>query len=93
MLSQIHVRWMVIYRVDNAIHRINLHPAHKAIGFPNNAYPLGSDLSVGLSFPKFEQPGLMYKLTNAGDFFSFSSFFFYANKYKKQTLFKVRYYT
>ena len=30
LVSQINIRWMVIYLVDNAVHRINLH-AHKRI--------------------------------------------------------------
>ena len=36
----------VVQKVVKAIHRINLYPVHKAIGFPN-AYPLDSDLSGG----------------------------------------------
>ena len=36
----------VVQNVDNAIHRINLYPVDRAIGF-HNTYPLDSDLSGG----------------------------------------------
>ena len=42
--------------MDNAIHRINHYPLDSAISFATT-YPLGSDLSVGLRNPTFEQPG------------------------------------
>ena len=33
--------------MDSAIHRMNLYPVDNAVGFPNNTYPLDSDLSGG----------------------------------------------
>ena len=36
----------VVQKLDSTIHRINLYPVDKAIGFPNT-YPLDSDLSGG----------------------------------------------
>ena len=38
------IRWIVIYPVDSAIHRINHYPLDNAIGAPDT-YPLDSDLS------------------------------------------------
>ena len=35
---------LVVQKVDNAIHRINLYPVDSAIVFPNT-YPMDSDLS------------------------------------------------
>ena len=36
----------VVEKMDSAIHRINLYPVDRAIGFPNT-YPLDRDLSDG----------------------------------------------
>ena len=44
MVSPILLRWIVIYPVDNIIHRINLYPVDLAIGF-SNTYLLDIDLS------------------------------------------------
>ena len=49
----------VLQKVDSAIQRINLYPVDNAIGFPNT-YPLDSDLSGGLRYLTFEQPGPGY---------------------------------
>ena len=43
-----------VQKVDDTIHRINLHPVDSATGFPNT-YPLDSDLSCGKRYPSFEQ--------------------------------------
>ena len=42
---------LVIQKVDNAIHWINLNPVDNAVGV-NNTYPLDSDLSGLLRFIK-----------------------------------------
>ena len=47
---------LVIQKVDNAIHCINLYPAHNAVGI-HNTYPLDSELSGGLCYRTFNQPG------------------------------------
>ena len=46
----------VVQRLDNAIRWINHYPADSMVGFVNT-YPLDSDLSSGLRYPAFEQPG------------------------------------
>ena len=46
----------VVQRLDNAIHRINHYPADSVVCFVDT-YPLDSDLSGGLRYPAFEQPG------------------------------------
>ena len=46
----------VVRKADSAIHRINHHPADSMVCFVNT-YPLYSDLSGGLRYPAFEQPG------------------------------------
>ena len=47
---------LVIQKVDNAIHWINLYPVDKAVGI-HNTYPLDNDLSGLLCHRKFEQLG------------------------------------
>lgn len=49
----------VVWRVDKAIHWINLYPLDSAIHFVY-IYPLDSNLSIGLSYLPFEQPCLYY---------------------------------
>ena len=44
------------YIVDSAIHQINRYPVDGAMGFPNT-YLRDDDLSDGLCYPTFEQPG------------------------------------
>ena len=44
----------VVQKVSNAIHGINLHPMHSAIGFPST-HPLDSHLSSGKRYPAYEQ--------------------------------------
>ena len=44
----------VVWKVDNAIHWINLFPVDNAIDFPN-IYPLDSNLSGGWHYLAFEQ--------------------------------------
>ena len=51
-----HALAPVVQKVDSAIHRIKICLVDNAIGFPNT-YPLDSDLSGGLRYPTFEQPG------------------------------------
>ena len=46
----------VVQKVDNAIHRINLHPVDNPNDF-FNTYPLDSDLSGGERYPTFAQSG------------------------------------
>ena len=46
----------VVQKVDNAIRRINHYPVDSVVCFVNT-YPLDSDLSGGLRYPAFEQPG------------------------------------
>ena len=46
----------VVRKMNNAIHGINLYPKDNSIGFPN-IHPLDSNLSGGLGYPAFEQPG------------------------------------
>ena len=48
---------LVVQRLDNAIHRINHYPVDKCEQ-NKPRYPLNSDLSGGLRYPAFEQPGL-----------------------------------
>ena len=55
----------VVQRVESPIRRINLHPVDIAINFPNT-YPLDSDLSSGLHYPTFEQPGPGLEAFRAG---------------------------
>ena len=45
-----------VWKVDNAIHWINLFPVGKAIHFPY-IYSRDNDLSDGQRYPTFEQPG------------------------------------
>ena len=47
---------LVIQKVDNPIHWINLHPVDSAVGI-HNTYPLDNDLSGLLRYQTFEQPG------------------------------------
>ena len=47
---------LVIQKVDNVIHCINHYPADNAVGI-HNTYPLDSDLSGGLRYSTFNQPG------------------------------------
>ena len=42
--------------LDNTTHRIKIYLVDNAIGFPDT-YLLDSDLSSGLRYPTFEQPG------------------------------------
>ena len=46
----------VVWKVDNAIHRINHYPVDSVVCFVYT-YPLDNDLSVGLRYPAFEQLG------------------------------------
>ena len=46
----------VVQTLDSAIQRINHYPADKYYG-NQLRYPLDSDLSGGLRYPTFEQPG------------------------------------
>ena len=56
ILVKVTVHAPVVRKMNNAIHQINLYPKNNSIGFPNT-YPLDSDLSGGLRYPAFEQPG------------------------------------
>ena len=47
---------LVVWRMDNAIHWINLYPMDNAMRFATT-YPLDSDLSVGYCYPPFLQLG------------------------------------
>ena len=47
---------LVIQKVDNPIHWINLNPVDSAVGI-HNTYPLDNDLSGLLRYQTFEQPG------------------------------------
>jgi len=55
---------LVLRKVDNAIHWINLYPMGKAIHFPY-IYPLDKDLSNGWRYPTFEQPGERKQICSA----------------------------
>ena len=46
----------VVQTLESAIHWIKIYPVDNAIGLPNT-YQLDSDLSGGLRYPTFEQPG------------------------------------
>ena len=46
----------VVQTLDSVIHQINHYPAYKYYG-NQLRYPLDSDLSGGLRYPTFEQPG------------------------------------
>ena len=46
---------LVIQKVDNAIHWINLNPVDNAVGI-HNTYPLDNDLPGLLRYKTFEQP-------------------------------------
>jgi len=46
----------VVQTLDSAIHQINHYPADSVIDFPTT-YAMDSDLSGGLRYPTFEQPG------------------------------------
>ena len=45
-----------VQKVESAIHQINRYPVDGAMGFPNT-YLRDDDLSNGLCYPTFEQPG------------------------------------
>ena len=45
-LTQPILQALVVQKVDNTMHWINLYPLDSAIGF-SNTYPLDSDLSCG----------------------------------------------
>ena len=47
---------LVIQKVDNPIHWINLNPVHSVVGI-HNTYPLDNDLSGLLQYKTFEQAG------------------------------------
>ena len=47
--------YVVVQKVDNAIHRINLYPLYPRHNFPN-IDPLDDDLSDGQLYPTFKQP-------------------------------------
>ena len=56
MMSDVRRLAPVVQTLDSAIHRINHYPADKYYG-NQLRYPLDSDLSGGLRYPTFEQPG------------------------------------
>lgn len=56
---------LVVQRLDNTIHRINLHPVNSAAHF-FDTYLLVSDLSVGQNFPHFEQQDTGVQLNYKG---------------------------
>ena len=47
---------LVIQKVDNPIHWINLNPVDSVVGI-HNTYPLDNDLFGLLGYKTFEQPG------------------------------------
>ena len=55
-MSESNLQALVIQKVDNPIHWINLNPVDSVVGI-HNTYPLDNDLSGLLRYKTFEQPG------------------------------------
>ena len=55
-MTESNLQVLVIQKVDNPIHWINLNPVDSAVGI-HNTYPLDNDLSGLLRYQTFEQPG------------------------------------
>ena len=55
-VTESNLQALVIQKVDNPIHWINLNPVHSAVDI-HNTYPLDNDLSGLLQYKTFEQPG------------------------------------
>ena len=55
-MTESNLQALVIQKVDNPIHWINLSPVDSAVGI-HNTYPLDNHLSVLLRYKTFEQPG------------------------------------
>ena len=55
-MTESNLQVLVIQKVDNPIHWINLNPVDSAVGI-HNAYPLDNDLSGLLRYETIEQPG------------------------------------
>ena len=55
-MTESNLQVLVIQKVDNPIHWINLNPVDSAAGI-HNTYPLDNDLSGLLRYQTFEQPG------------------------------------
>ena len=54
-MTESNLQVLVIQKVDNPIHWINLNPVDSAVGI-HNTYPLDNDLSGLLRYQTFEQP-------------------------------------
>ena len=55
-MTESNLQALVIQKVDNPIHWINLDPWDNAVGI-HNTYPLDNDLSGLLRYKTFEQAG------------------------------------
>ena len=55
-MTESNLQVLVIQKVDNPIHWINLNPVDSVVGI-HNTYPLDNDLSGLLRYQTFEQPG------------------------------------
>ena len=55
-MTESNLQALVIQKVDNPIHWINLNPVDSVVGI-HNTYPLDSDLFGLLRYKTFEQPG------------------------------------
>ena len=55
-MTETNLQFLVIQKVDNPIHWINLNPVDSVVGI-HNTYPLDNDLSGLLRYQTFEQPG------------------------------------
>ena len=55
-MSESNLQALVIQKVDNPIHWINLNPVDSVVGI-QYTYPLDNDLSGLLRYKTFEQPG------------------------------------
>ena len=55
-MTESNLQALVIQKVDNPIHWINLNPVDNVVGI-HNTYPLDNDLSGLLHYKTFEQAG------------------------------------
>ena len=55
-MTESNLQALVIQKVDNPIHWINLNPVHSVVGI-QYTYPLDNDLFGLLRYKTFEQPG------------------------------------
>ena len=55
-MSESNLQALVIQKVDNPIHWINLNPGDSVVGI-HNTYPLDNDLSGLLRYKTFERAG------------------------------------